>query len=141
MARVLVTSQEMPRKRPCSAGSRSVDRVSTSDRDMPPLSSTIAEIARQVRAAFERHIVFHSDYATAESGTMALWTLHTHLFPLALFEATPYLMITAPTSEAGKSQVFKVARRLVRTPFVVVDPSPAAIFRGIDGRQPTLLLY
>jgi hypothetical protein len=36
--------------------------------------------------------------------------------------------------------VFKVARRLVRSPFVVVDPSPAAIFRGIDGRMPTLLI-
>ena len=103
-------------------------------------SSDIARIAQQVRDSFERHIVFHSDYAPAESGTLALWTLHTHLFPLGLFEATPYLMITAPTSEAGKSQIFKVARRLVRTPFVVVNPSPAAIFRGIDGRQPTLLI-
>jgi len=102
--------------------------------------SDIAKIALEIRDAFERHIVFHSDYAPAESGTLALWILHTHLFPLRLFEATPYLMITAPTSEAGKSQVFKVARRLVRAPFVIVDPSPAAIFRGIDGRQPTLLI-
>ena len=131
---------ETPRRRVCNADCSSVGRMATLRSDELPQSLDIANIAQQVRDAFERHIVFHSDYASAESGTLALWTLHTHLFPLGLFEATPYLMITAPTSEAGKSQVFKVARRLVRAPFVVVDPSPAAIFRGIDGRQPTLLI-
>jgi hypothetical protein len=129
-----------PRKPVGNADWPSVGRMATFRSDGLRPSLDIAKVAGQVRDAFERHIVFHSDYASAESGTLALWTLHTHLFPLHLFAATPYLMITAPTSEAGKSQVFKVARRLVRAPFVVVDPSPAAIFRGIEGRQPTLLI-
>jgi Protein of unknown function (DUF3631) len=102
----------------------------------PPVSGLA--LAGQVRDAFTRHIVFHSDYADAESGTIALWTMHTWVYDV--FGATPYIMVTAPTSEAGKSRVFDVLGLLVRSPYKVVDPTPAALYSDIDELRPTVLL-
>lgn len=49
-------------------------------------------------------------------------------------------MVTAPTSEAGKSRVFDVLGLLVRSPNKVVDPTPAALYSDIDELRPTVLL-
>jgi hypothetical protein len=95
------------------------------------------ELAVLIRAAYCRYVVFHSDYAEAESGTLTLWTFLTWVFPI--FDATPYIMITAPTSEAGKSRIFDVAKLLVRSPYPVVDPTPAALYHDINDLHPTVL--
>jgi hypothetical protein len=96
------------------------------------------KLAENVRGTYERYIVFHSDIAAAEAGAMTLWTFHTYVWELA--DATPYILVSAPTSEAGKSRVFDVARLLVHNPFVVVDATPATLFRTIDARHPTLMI-
>jgi hypothetical protein len=64
--------------------------------------------------------------------------MHTYVFDAA--DATPYIMVTAPTSAAGKSRIFDVARCLVHHPYVAVDPTPAAMFHAIDEEHPTVLL-
>lgn len=96
------------------------------------------KLAENIRDMYNRHIVFHSDLAEAEAGAMTLWTFHTYVWVLADFAG--YVLITAPTSEAGKSRVFDVARLLVFNPFVVVDPSPAGTFRTIDELRPTFFI-
>lgn len=99
---------------------------------------TPAEIAAEIRDTYNRYVIFHSDYAEAESGFMALWTMSTYVYQA--FPYTGYPLITAPTSEAGKSRVFDVARCLVHKPFVVVDPTGPSLFRIIDELHPTLLV-
>jgi Protein of unknown function (DUF3631) len=64
--------------------------------------------------------------------------MHSHAFGAA--ETTPYMLVTAPTPEAGKSRIIDVARYLVLTPEIVHDPTPAALFRTIDLLRPTLFI-
>jgi hypothetical protein len=96
------------------------------------------ELAVAIRAGYRRWVAFHSDYEAAESGLMTLWTFMTWVFDV--FDVIPYILVYAPTSEAGKSVVFDVADLLVREPFKIVDPTPASIFRAVDLLQPTMLL-
>jgi putative DNA primase/helicase len=105
---------------------------------LPTLKEMGRAVADRVRAAFVRYVAFHSDYFNVEADTLALWALHTHAFAAA--EKTPYILITAPTPEAGKSRIVDVARHLVAAPFPCVDPSPASLYRAIDIYHPTLLV-
>lgn len=100
--------------------------------------ATGAAVADRIRAVFRRYVAFHSDHEDAEAGTLALWVLHTYTFRSA--DTTPYLLISAPTSGAGKSRIFDVARVLAYRPFPVVDPTPASLFHVIDETCPTLLV-
>lgn len=101
-------------------------------------STDLQELAVTIREIYRTYVAFHSDLERAESGTLTLWTMHTHVFDVAEF--TPYLMVTAPTAAAGKSRIFDVARLLVREAFPVIDPSPASLFRTIDALHPTVLI-
>lgn len=103
-----------------------------------PSVSSIGDVLDEVEAYYRRYVVFHSDYTDAESCIIALWTAHTWAFQAA--EATPYMLVTAPTPEAGKSRLVDVAHYLVRNPHVAIDPSPASTFRIIDGQQPTFFI-
>jgi hypothetical protein len=95
-------------------------------------------LADAVRDQYTRYVAFHSDFADAEADTISLWTMHTHVFEAS--EKTPYMLITAPTPEAGKSRIIDVARRLVHQPWYCVDPSPASLYRAIDVLRPTLFI-
>jgi hypothetical protein len=96
------------------------------------------DLAEQVREQYTRYVAFHSDFYDAEADTLALWAMHTHAFGAA--ETTPYLLVTAPTPEAGKSRILDVAQHLIARPEVVVDPSAASLFRIIDQERPTVLI-
>lgn len=102
-----------------------------------PSKAADQQLASDVRNAYNRWVVFHSDLAKHQAVAMTLWTFHTHVFDIADF--TPYILVTAPTSEAGKSRVFDVARKMVARGFVVVDPTPAALFSVIELIRPTLM--
>lgn len=97
-----------------------------------------AQLLEEVRSLYGRYVVFHADLRDAEADCVALWTLHT--WTLEAAETTPYLLVHAPTPEAGKSRVVEVAQHLAWRPEVVHDPSPASLFRMIDSIQPTLLI-
>ncbi len=56
------------------------------------------------------------------------------------FEFAPIVLITAPTSESGKSRLFDVAELVVRSPFLVVDPSGPSIRNVVDSWHPTLMI-
>jgi hypothetical protein len=103
-----------------------------------PFDALGCDLAEQVREQFTRYVAFHADYADAEADVLTLWTLHTHTFGAA--EITPYLLISAPTPSAGKSRIIDVAQLLVRQAQVVVDPSPASLFRMIQFLGPTLFV-
>jgi Protein of unknown function (DUF3631) len=95
-------------------------------------------LADAIRAVYRHYVAFHSDFEADEAGTLTLWTMHTYVFDVA--DATPYILVTAPTSAAGKTRIFDTARCLVHVPYVAVDPTPASMFHAIDEQHPTVLL-
>jgi hypothetical protein len=102
------------------------------------------ELADAIRDAYNRHIVFLEGLTEAEPGILTLWTLHTHAFftedDSYVSDNTPFILVTAPTSEAGKSRVLEVAQELVRRPVKGGNTTPAALFWIIQMVKPTLLM-
>jgi hypothetical protein len=68
----------------------------------------------------------------------ALWVVHTYC--LDAFEQTPYLTVTSPEKQCGKSRLLEVLEVLVNRPWQAVLPSEAVAYRHIDFAVPTLLL-
>lgn len=69
---------------------------------------------------------------------IAVWIVHTYC--LDAVEETPYLSITSPDPECGKTRLVRILEVLVDDPWVTILPSEAVLYREIDNRQPTLLL-
>ena len=80
-------------------------------------------------------------YATLPAGgalAVALWALYTWCF--RAFAVSPYLMVTAPEREAGKSRVTEILSWMVARPKPASDASAAALFRIIERDGPTILI-
>ena len=94
------------------------------------------DVARTLEAAavFVRRFVVLSVH---QAITVALWAFHTYL--VDVFESTPYLSVTSPDPECGKSRLLEVRQRLTRRPWLISTPSTAVLYGHIDREQPTLL--
>ena len=97
-----------------------------------------AALLREVENYYRRYVVFPPAVADAEVTILSLWVMHSWAFGAA--EATPYLLVTAPTPEAGKSRVIDVSLYLCREPEVVSDPTPASLYRLIQA-TPGITLF
>lgn len=69
---------------------------------------------------------------------VSLWIVHTHC--VDLFEQTPYLSVTSPERQCGKSRLLDVLALLVYEAWPAVLPSEAVVYRYIEEARPTLLL-
>lgn len=69
---------------------------------------------------------------------VALWILHTHAIDTS--QITPRLAILSPTKRCGKSTMLKLLGTLVRKPLTAANLTAAALFRGIEAYEPTLLV-
>ncbi len=69
---------------------------------------------------------------------VALWVVHAHR--VLHFEQTPYLTITSPQRQCGKSRLIELLEMLVPRPWVAITPSDAVVYREVHKRKPTLLL-
>jgi hypothetical protein len=105
-------------------------------RGSTPSQSASQMLADSVREQFTRYVAFHSEYYNVEADTLTLWVMHTHAFEAT--ETTPYMLLMAPTEEAGKSRIIDVAQYLVRRASVVHDPTPASLFHQIGGLESLL---
>jgi len=83
----------------------------------------------------ERFVVLPSPH---EPLAIALWVAHTHAIDAA--DATPYLAVTSPEKQSGKTRLLEVLELLVARPWRVVLPSDAVMFRKIAVDRSTLLL-
>jgi len=86
-------------------------------------------------AAFVRRFVVITD---AQAAVIALWIVHTHALDAA--EATPYLSITSPEKESGKTRLLEVLDALVARAWFTGRATAAVLVRKIDKEHPTLLL-
>ena len=79
-------------------------------------------------------------YASLPDGgavAVALWALYTWVF--RAYAVSPYLMVTAPEREAGKTRVTELLSWMVRRPKPASDASAAALYRIIERDGPTIL--
>jgi hypothetical protein len=96
--------------------------------DLATLLDSITAFLRRFLASLSDH---HFD-------VLALWVVHTHA--IAAADATPYLHITSPEKECGKTRVLEVLDLLANTSAGTLDPTPAALYRGINSGQVVTLL-
>jgi hypothetical protein len=83
-------------------------------------------IGRYMVCSFEQQLV------------IALWIVHTHCWQQ--FNFTPYLLVTSPQKQCGKSRLLELVSLLVASPLTFIMPSEAVVFRTIEAHEPTLLL-
>src|SRR5262245_55250443 len=83
----------------------------------------------------KRWITFPSDN---EAIICALWPAHTHC--VQHFPYTPYVSITSPAKQCGKSNLLMCLSKLCARPWYSISPSVAVVFRKIERDVPTLLL-
>lgn len=86
----------------------------------------------------EKFIRRFMDLGDDEALIVALWVVHTHVYDQ--FMATPYLSITSPLIECGKSRLLEVIELLCKAAWRVLNPSEAVLYRKLNQDKSTLLL-
>lgn len=101
----------------------------TAPKTSPDVSSLIADIERYIR----RYVVL------PEAGylPMALWVAATHA--ALRFDCFPYVAVVSAAKRSGKTRLMEALETLARKPWRGTAPSPAALYRMLEG-APTLLL-
>ena len=87
-----------------------------------------------IRAIYNRFMVL----PTLADVLLTVWNLHTYVFDC--FGFTPYLHVTSPEKECGKSTLGELMNHLCANATTPGGMSAAAMFRRIESRKPTLLL-
>lgn len=95
----------------------------------------LSELLDEVWSYITDYVILPSE---AVADTLALWTVHTHVFDACF--ATPYLRLTSAAPESAKSLLMEVLASISRRSWLAVNPSPAVLYRKIDIAAPTLLL-
>ena len=89
-------------------------------------------------ADVEKFIRLYVSMGDAECTAMALWVAHTHAIEAA--ECTPYLYITSPEKQSGKTRLLEALSLLVARPWFTARVSAAVLVRKVSRDIPTLLL-
>ena len=95
---------------------------------------------QRTRALLDALVARLEHYVSLPKGgavAVAVWALYTWCF--RAFSVSPYLMVTAPERESGKSRVTELLSWMVQRDKPVSDASAATIYRGVDRDGPTLL--
>ena len=74
----------------------------------------------------------------AQADAAILWSAHSHA--LDAFETTPFLAITSPEKQCGKTRTLDVLELVVARSWRTIMPSEAVLYRKIDAVSPTLML-
>ena len=96
--------------------------------------SETAELLEACRTWIADFMIVSPEQATI----VAAWVLHTWVFDAAY--NSPYLYITSPEKQCGKTRLLRTLERLVCRPWFTGGVTPATLYRKIDKSRPTLLL-
>jgi hypothetical protein len=86
----------------------------------------------------EQHFQRHAVLSPGLPLVLALWSLATYMFES--FDCFPYLAVTSPTKRCGKTRVAELLEFVCANPLRTVGITPAALFRTIEKKKPTLLI-
>jgi hypothetical protein len=103
--------------------------------EVTSLPMELPDILEGVRAFLSRYIVFSNE---AQAPAVTLWVAHTWV--IDAFYYTPYLHVSSPVRECGKSRLFGCLKHLCPNPWLAISPSEAVLFRKIHRDSPTILL-
>lgn len=95
----------------------------------------LALVLKDVGAHLERYVVFSNDYQRVAT---TLWVAVT--WTIEAFDVAPYLLITAPERQSGKTRLLEVLEPIVRKPIFANNISPPALYRVVEKEHPTFLL-
>jgi Protein of unknown function (DUF3631) len=91
-------------------------------------------LLEKVIPQIRRFVVMSDDQALA----VGLWAMHTWAVEAA--DCAPYLDVSSPTRECGKTRLFEALELVVRKPRRCTGHTEATLFRMIESEHPTLLL-
>jgi hypothetical protein len=91
-------------------------------------------LLEKVIERIRRFVVMTDDQALA----IGLWVLHTWVFEVS--DTTPYLDVSSPVKQCGKTRLFEVLDLLAHEPQFAANHTEATLFRSIEADRPTLLL-
>lgn len=92
------------------------------------------DLISDIKTFIRRFVVMDDDQLLVTS----VWVLHTHALGAAV--QTPYLAITSPEKQCGKTRLLETLELLVHEPWMVTLPSEATMYRKVDQQRPTMLL-
>lgn len=104
----------------------------------PGLLNVSAESGAALLDAAKEFIQRYVKMSEPEAVVIAVWMMHTHA--IAAADCTPYLSITSPEKQAGKTRLLEILALLVATPWLTGRATAAVLVRKIDAEKPTLLL-
>jgi hypothetical protein len=107
------------------------DPAIPSDSAVPSVSEVLDEIV----AFFDRFMYFEKD---EQSHALALWTIGSFVFDAS--DIVAYLHIKSPEKRAGKTLCLDILEMLTNDAIAAANISPAALYRIVEERRPTLLL-
>jgi hypothetical protein len=110
--------------------------MSTPLRLVEPQHLTGAALLDAVSTFLARFIVFPNEYCAS---AIALWFAHTQA--AEHFYVTPRLVISSAEPGSGKTLVIEVGQYLAAKPQMVLNASPAAVFRLVAADGPISLLW
>jgi hypothetical protein len=110
------------------------DSASTGQQEEVRLLS-LRECLDGMVAFLRRYIVFPE---VGQARVLALWAAHTWV--KRAFDYTPYLHVFSPEKRCGKSRLLDCLELLCDTPWPVIAPTPATLFRFIEIECPTALI-
>src|ERR1017187_3883170 len=105
----------------------------------PPTTPETAAIATaQLLDAIKSWILTYVVISEEQATILAVWVLHTYV--LNASDITPYIHITAPEKESGKSLLMDVLAAVACNPIRSGGMTAAALVRIVDRHHPTLFL-
>ena len=93
------------------------------------------ELLEDIQSFIEGFIYFEK---RAQSTAVTLWIVGTYVFDA--YDVTPYLHIKSPEKRSGKSLLLEILELLCSTPILAANVSPAALYRVVQLKRPTILL-
>ena len=104
----------------------------------PELQSAIEKDTAELLEICEQWVRRYVILSEEQAVVLAAWILHTWTFEAA--ETTPYIHITAPERECGKSRLMETLAVLAFNPVRSGGMTAAALVRCIDAKGPTIFL-
>ena len=132
--RVATLDGEIQKRRPKSGETLQGGTMSLADSEAWLEAVDGAALLDEIRAINNRFMVL----PMLADVLLTVWDLHTYVFDC--FSYTPYLHVTSPEKECGKSTLGELMNHLCANATTPGGMSAAAMFRRIESRKPTLLL-
>jgi uncharacterized protein DUF3631 len=101
---------------------------------VPFTAQALADALAAVEARLRRFVVV----GDAELAALALWAAHTHCYEQ--FDTTPYIHVSSPEKECGKTRIPEVLWDVVNTAMSATAVTGPTLFRRIDEVGPTVII-